>query len=188
MSNKKPRYPIREYLGQFEAWLLVMYRSNTFRKYDRTLERFFSTFPKYTGIEQFTSVDIADYKLIREQSGAAKSSIYLELNQLHIFWRWLIMDKGLSISNPARAFKNNYKARHTRKSNLSLTDLNSLLSECSVPYKRIVLNVIQGVPCPRKARKEIRDAAARAGLADFQLYELRLVVMRRLSREIVQTY
>ncbi len=190
MGNKKatPRYEIREWLGKFESYLLIMKGREVFRYYDKVLERLFAMFPNHTGLEQFTTVDIADYKLARVQQGKKELSIVYELYVFYAFWRWLMEDKGLPLYNPARAFKNNRPSK-SKKINISLGELNRLLAECSPHEQRVVLNVIQGVPCPKgKPRQVIRDAAARAGLPAFDLYELKLNLHRRLNREIIEFY
>ena len=190
MGNKKAtaRYPIREWLGRFESYLLIMKGREVFRYYDKVLERLFVMFPNHTGLEQFTTVDIADYKLARVQQGKKELSIVYELYVFYAFWRWLMEDKGLPLYNPARAFKNNKKSK-SKKINISLGELNRLLAECSPHEQRVVLNVIQGVPCPKgKPRQVIRDAAVRAGLPAFDLYELKLNLSRRLNRDIIQFY
>src|SRR6266446_7713198 len=191
MGNKKAtpaRYPVREWLGQYESYLLIMKGSKVFRYYDKVLERLFAMFPNHTGLEQFTTVDIADYKLARVQQGKKELSIVYELYVFYAFWRWLMEDKGLPLYNPARAFKNKTPSK-SKKINISLGELNRLLAECSTHEKRVVLNVIQGVPCPKgKPRQVIRDAAARAGLPAFDLYELKLNLSRRLNRDIIQFY
>ncbi|SRR6266403_545809 len=190
MGNKKatPRYPVREWLGKFESYILIMKGRKVFVFYDKVLERLFAMFPNHIGLEQFTTVDIADYKLARIQQGKKELSIVYELYVFYAFWRWLMEDKGLPLYNPARAFKNKHISK-SKKINISLGELNRLLAECSPHEKRVVLNVIQGVPCPKgKPRQVIRDAAARAGLPAFDLYELKLNLQRRLNRDIIQAY
>src|ERR1700676_5209247 len=95
----RPRYPIRVWLGKFESWLLVMKGRSAFRNYDRVLERLFEMFPGKTCCSQFTSIDIADYKAIRQKKGIGSLGLNYELNMLKAFWRSLQQDCGLPIAN-----------------------------------------------------------------------------------------
>lgn len=187
MGIKKPRYPTREYLGKFESWLLIMKSSKTFRAYDKALERLFTMFPHRTGVEQFLSTDMADFKVIGLQNGRTLRSIEYDLRMYYIFWRWLMEDKGLPINNPARAFKQ-WKSEPSGKSLVGLTEVNLLLDQCSPTDKKIVLQVMCGRGSTWKARKIVRDAASKAGLVDFNLGSLKIATTHKLSRDIIIAY
>ena len=191
MKAKKAKYPLRIWLGQYEKWVLVMHGGKHLRRYDRVLERFLSLFPHKKGVEQFTSLDVADYRAIRLQKGIAIATVTRELGVIYSFWKWLIEDKDLLLNNPARAFKNiNYGITAVRRTQLGLADVNRLLSECtSIRDKRNVLEIMKGGSCPRgKARRNIVEAAMRVGLVGFAPYYLKLMTRTRLSRDIVQAY
>ena len=188
MKNKKPRFPIREYLGKFEAWILVMKGRSAFRNYDRVLERLFEMFPGKTCCSQFTSIDIADYKAIRQKKGIQEYSLWHELRMIRNFWKYLQEDCGLAVANPVRALQNR-PGGHDYAKGITLDEVNKLLAECSVKDQRAILQVIQGGKLPRKRdRQGINEAVVRAGLKDFDLYKLKLRISNGLSRDIVVDY
>lgn len=192
MKKQKPRFPVREYLGKFSKWLLVMRGRSSFRSHDKVLERLFKMFPGRTGVEQFTSVDIADYRQLRLKQGISDVTLKVELSQLKGFWRWLIEDLRLPVNNPVRAFQSQCSKSQFRTSKqfLSLTEVNRLLDECpTTSTKRSVLRAVQGYDqLGHVARNIIRDAALRAGLIGFSLSNLKIATKSRLNREIVQAY
>ena len=190
MRGHKQKYPLREYLGAFEKWILVMKGGVCMRLYDKTLSRFFDMFSGKTSVEQFTSVDIADYKVIRLKQGTNIRSLTYELCMIRKFWKWLIEDKGLPLNDIAAVAIVPYKLGNTvRRGNLSLDDVTRLLNECpSVGAKRVILEAMGGPTRSRKFGREIREAAVRAGLLGFSLYHLQNRTMSRLSQDIVKRY
>lgn len=191
MKKQKPRYPVREYLGKFEKWLLVMRGRNTFLAYDRILERLLAMYPKYVGWEQFTSIDIADYEASRIHIGISSYSLMMELRMFFYFWRWLIEDCGATCHNPARAYKNwRYDPKLRTKKDLCLADIDRLLEHLvSVKDKRFVLEVMAGGKCPSgKARSSIIQAAIDAGIPGFSLRQLKSTFVSRLALDIVKAY
>jgi hypothetical protein len=196
MSNKKPkyskpRYEVREYLGKFEHWLLVMRGRNTFLAYDRLLERLLSMYPKYVGWEQFTSIDIADYEAARIRQGVSSYSLMMELRMFFYFWKWLIEDCGATCWNPARAYRNwRYDPKLRTKRDLCLADIDRLLEHLvSVKDKRTVLEIMAGGKVPSgKARKSIIDAAIKAEIPGFSMRQLKSTFVSRLAKDVVQRY
>lgn len=187
MGNKKARYPIRYWLGKFESWLIVMRGGSKLRTYDDVLERFFATFPHKKGLEEFTSIDVSDYKTIRATQ-ISDRSLKLELWYLRVFWRWLVEDNGLCLPTIRKAFNSgDWKPSTTA---LTLSQVNALLAACdSDDDRRIILKIMAGGKCPGKRLPRITAAAQRAGLAPgFSLGKLRIFTINRLAREVVQTY
>ena len=196
MPNKKPkyskpRYEVREYLGKFEHWLLVMRGRNTFLAYDRILERLLAMYPKYVGWEQFTSIDIADYEAHRIKHNISSYSIMMELRMFFYFWRWLIEDCGATCHNPARAYRNwRYDPKLRTKRDLCLADIDRLLEQLvSTKDKRQVLETMAGGKVASgKARRSILDAAQRAEIPGFSMRQLKSTFVSRLAKDVVQRY
>lgn len=179
-------------LGKFSKWLIIMRGRRSWRAHDAALERLFETFPNKTGVEQFTSVDIADYWHLRRARGISDVRMSVEIQLLKFFWKWLIEDQKLPINNPVKAFKFQIARTQfkTSKEFLSLAEVNRLLNECPTTYaKRSVLRTMQGYDQLRcRTRNVIRDAALRAGLIGFSLSKLKIATKSRLNREMVQAY
>lgn len=191
MSNKKPRYPVREYLGKYEYWLITMKGETALGFADSTLNRFLEMFPKKQGLEEYSSVDVADYRALRESQGISPASLRRELLILRAFWKWLIVDRELTLVPIKRAFDLHVEAVAPRKKvGFTLGCLKRLLDECSPDLRETVFNIMGGnYPLPRgKRAAEIHLAARRAGLRDFALAKLRIYVMHRLGKEMIKAY
>lgn len=189
MKVQKARYPVREFLGKFESWLITMGRSSAMYHYDRVLERLFEMFPAKVCCSQFTSIDIADYKSIRLAKGISELSLDYELGMLKGFWRWLREDQGLPLNNPVRAFIRQTKGSKRYAKGISLVEVNRVLAICSVKEKRAILAVMQGSRVPSfRLSKQIRERAESVGVPDFRLGRLKLLITNRLARDIVQSY
>lgn len=193
MKKQKPKYSTREYLGRFSSWLLTMKGRVAWLRYDAVIECFLSTFPEKKGIEQFTSVDIADYRQIRLKQGLGYSTLQWELILLNNFWKWLIEDEKLPVNNPVRAFKYQLKITSKYKTNkgmLSLDDVNRLIAECPTTCnKRLILEIMQGGTTPTgRTRHVIRDAALRAGIEGFTFSQLKNYTRSRLTVDIIKAY
>lgn len=147
--------------------------------------------PKITGIEQFTSIELADYYQVRLKEGASQYTLSCEMLSFRNFWKWLIEDRQLPLNNPVRAFQAKRKGTfHAKKGALSLEDINRLIDACIYVYdKRVILGAIKGTPIPcGTCRGRIKEAAASVGLIDFQLPSLKLCSTNRLTEDIVQAY
>jgi hypothetical protein len=190
MTKIKPRFPVREFLGKFEAWLLVMKGGHVMRCYDGVLERLFKMFPKRTGIEQFVSMDIGDYVAVRTKQGAAQLSLNHELSMLSNFFKWCQEDQHLKVYNPAKIYIGHWKTEKVPNHKIfTLDKLNRLLDAVPLKEKRIILSVIQGGECPRyRAGNVIREAAKQLGFEGFSMGALKRASKNRLGREIIEYY
>lgn len=200
--RRKPKYPVRLWLGKYEAWISVMGKSlDTKKLVSSTLERFLGLFPTYRGIEQFTTTDVADYIVIRERT----QKPYLVDKDLWIifrFWEWMIHQKGLFLYNIVNAYKNRAKhpcvltCRKSKKS-LSLEEVSRLLNSCeTIELKQFVIKVLARKPYWNKWRTkfgfEWDRAVDRAGLpSDTDPTMIRARMWKgtnRLADDIIQTY
>lgn len=190
MKPHNAKYPTREWLGKYEKWVLIMHGRWAFREVDYTLEQFFGMFPKKNSVDDFTSIDIADWKAWHLKNGSSDGYINNRLAVLRRFWIWLNEDCGLAIANPVRAYKRSIpRTRQALKINISLEEVDKLLDECPDEQKRIVLSVMSGGRCPRgRARNVIREAALRVGLKGFSLSKLKFTFRNRLARDVIKKY
>jgi hypothetical protein len=149
-------------------------------------------FPKKKGVEQFTSVDIADYKTYRLQKGITLQHVVIELYYIRRFWNWLILDRDCHLRNPVKAFQLQElgKGYKPKTYTLRLSEINKLLAELPVKEKRIILHIMSGGNCPNgRASHNIKAAARRANLPlGFSLHDLKLACRSRWAAEVVQAY
>jgi hypothetical protein len=81
---EKLREPIRTLVGRFEPLA-----RKTSQNYSRSLQKFFSMFPRKSSPEQFSLADILDYREWRREEGAPYSTVRSELCTVHGFFSWL---------------------------------------------------------------------------------------------------
>lgn len=101
-KTKIPRFPVREWLGRYEAWWLTMYGRKGYRGTYTNLERFFGYFSAYPGLEYFSIADVTDYFEWRRRNGRNPLAVMYEAYGIKKFWKWLTEDKGLPLFNPVR--------------------------------------------------------------------------------------
>ena len=195
MGNKKPKYckpkaPVRQYLGRFESWLLIMRSGSVMRCYDTLLERMLKLYPNYTGWEQFTMYDLMDYEKLRAQE-VAPLSVTKEMHMLYYFWRWLKEDAGATPHNPARAYRN-WQATPRPKTSLTLEDTSRLIDACErLEDKLCILDVMQGGAVPKadtSQRRRINEAASSIGLTKFNMVDMKYRFTNRIHEGVIQGY
>lgn len=120
-------YPVRKYLGKYEAWLLTLYGSGALDYADRHLEAFFAYFPKTWGLEKYTSADVEDYVEHLRESGKSGGVINLRLTAVRRFWRWLIEDRGYPMFNVVSASR-----AQGKKQIAPISEGDATLSNCKV--------------------------------------------------------
>src|SRR5882724_2008964 len=99
------KYPVRKWLGKYESWLYHLYGRKSMLYHDKFLERFFSHFPEASGLEQFGTPDVFEYKRWREQAkDISPFKLMQEIKSVEKFYRYLIEDQSLPLSNPAKPF------------------------------------------------------------------------------------
>lgn|SRR6266550_6797642 len=145
------KYPVRKYLGKYESWLLHLYGRRTMLYHDKYLERFFSHFPETTGLEQFGTPDVNEYKRWREEAlNVSTFKLMQEIKAVEKFFRFLIEDQGLPLSNPAKPFVKDNPRTIVRKNkdSLRLEEYKRLLEVCIKFEPRLVhwmVWLVQGV-------------------------------------------
>jgi hypothetical protein len=189
----KQKIPKRELLGKYESWLVVMKGGSCMRTYDRVLDKFLGMFPNVEWIEDYSSVHLTDYVTLRKQQGASDKTMQFELNIIRGFWKWMIEDKGLRLSNPARAFKLRVKGTYKYVcKNLSLDEVNRIITACeNVEHKKYILDMMRGAvgtPHTGKKRQAIIDAAHRAGFPNFAPVQLKMYLRSGLAKDIIEAY
>src|SRR5258708_7211003 len=154
------KYPVREYLGKYESWLLNLYGKKSMYYHDKYLERFFSHFPKASGLEQFGTPDVYEYKCWREQAkDISPFKLMQEIKSVEKFFRFLIEDQSLPLSNPAKPFVFNPhigKIVRRKKDSLRLEEYKRLLDACIEHEPRLVhwlVGMIKGIGSDRRLMK-----------------------------------
>ena len=197
----RPKYPVRKWLGKYEVWLLHLYGRQSMTYNDTYLERFFGHFPEATGIEQFTTPDVQQYKLWREQEGNTSAfKIMQEIKCLDRFFRYLIEDQGLPLSNPAKPFIKNVKLHGVvfrKKDSLRLFEYQRLVDVCLKTEPRLIfwlMRMVQGIGSydrqntGREMSWLLRRVAKAAGLPHVTMRLIKVSLRNGLWREIIQDW
>jgi hypothetical protein len=197
----KPKYPVRKWLGQFESWLLHLYGRNSMLYNDKYLERFFSHFPEASGLEQFGTPDILEYKTMRERTGDASAfKIMQEIKCLDRFFRYLIEDRKLPLTNPAKPFVKNVKLHsivRRKKDSLRLHEYQRLIDICLKEEPRLIfwlMRMVQGIGSydrsmnGRQASYLLRRVAKAAGLPHVTMRHIKISLRNGLWREIIKDW
>jgi hypothetical protein len=127
-------YKIREYLGKYEAYLLVMRGRKALGVHDFYIEVFLKHFPKAIKLTDIKLPDVHWYKKLRAGDGATIGRIRWELFCMQRFYNYCIDVKGVPISNPFNYYvdKNDPQNILRRKNDvLRLNDFERLLYGCN---------------------------------------------------------
>jgi len=195
------KYPIRHWLGKYESWLLHLYGRKSMLYNDKFLERFFSFFPQAAGLEQFGTPDVHQYKTWRENEGNVSAfKIMQEIKCLERFFRFLIEDQKLPLSNPAKPFVKHVNLKHIvrrKKDSLRLDEYKRLLEAC-VKYEPRLVHwmswLIQGVGShdrhltSQMAGRLFKKVAVIAGMPYLNMRLVKRSLRQGLWREIIQEW
>lgn len=181
--KKKPKYPVRKWLGKYSAHTAMLYKNvQAWESNEAAIERFLKSFPRYRSLEHFTATDFADYKALHPSTDA---------RPVRQFWIWL-KSQGLPLYQIAL---DSYRSPHKTNYNLDLNDMLRLLNECSSPeLKRKIISAVKGESAHIPVRlvalnEELRNAASRVGLpANFRLCHLKARVNKRLRQDLIESY
>jgi len=196
------KYPIRKYLGKYESFLLHLYGRNSMLYNDKYLERFFNHFPQASGLEQFGTPDVHQYKMWRENVGNISTfKIMQEIKCLERFFRFLIEDQQLPLSNPAKPFVKHINLNHIvrrKKDNLRLEEYKRLLEACVKFEPRLVQwmsGMIQGVKVigqpnmtSQMAGRLFKKVAMIAGMPYMTMRLVKRSLKSGLWREIIREW
>lgn len=98
------RGSIHSLQSRFESYILLTTTRATAIRYAGALENFFRRFPDRFHPEDFTRVDIEDFKIYRRKDGVQPSTINYEVQIIKTFWNWL-MRMDLVAYNPTSSVK-----------------------------------------------------------------------------------
>jgi site-specific recombinase XerD len=76
---------------KYEQFVRLTSPKETYKRYIRALEKFFSKFPEKTRVEDFVYLDIEDYKVLRQRDGVGSSTLNMELKCISDFWEWMLL-------------------------------------------------------------------------------------------------
>lgn len=168
---------------------------------DKYLERFFSHFPEASGLEQFGTPDVHQYKTWRENEGNISSfKIMQEIKALERFFRYLIDHQKLPLSNPAKPFVKHINLKHIvrrKKDSLRLEEYQRLLEVCIEHEPRLIhwlVWMIQGIGShdrhmsPQKAGRLLKKVSALAGMPFITMPHVKRSLRHGLWREIIKDW
>lgn len=196
----KPKYPVRHWLGKYESWLYHLYGKGSMRYHDKFLERFFSHFPEASGLEQFGTPDVFEYKRWREQAAdISPFKLMQELKSVEKFYRYLIEDQSLPLSNPAKPFikLHPHKIVRRKKDSLRLEEYKRLLETCIEYEPRLghwLVRMIQGIGSydrhmtSQKAGRLFKKVAVIAGMPYVTMRLVKTSLRHGLWREIAKDW
>jgi len=168
--------------------------------HDKYLERFFSHFPEASGLEQFGTPDVFEYKSWREKADdISPFKLMQELKSVEKFYRYLIEDQGLPLSNPAKPFiKNNPRTIVRRqKDSLRLEEYKRLLDACVKFEPKLVhwmVWLVQGVGSydrtmtSQMAGRLFKKVAVIAGMPYVTMRLVKRSLRYGLWREIIKDW
>jgi hypothetical protein len=197
----KPKYPVRKWLGKYESWLLHLYGRKSMLYNDKYLERFFKFFPEASGLEQFGTPDVHQYKIWRENEGNLSAfKIMQEIKCLERFYRYLIEDQNLPLLNPAKPFVKNVKLHsiiRRKKDSLRLEEYRRLIDVCLKDEPRLIhwlMWLVQGIGSHDRhmsgvqASYLLRKVAAKAGVPHITMRHIKISLRNGLWREIIKDW
>ncbi len=195
------KYNVRKYLGKYESWLLHLYGRKSMLYNAKFLERFFSHFPTASGLEQFGTPDVLEYKTSRESSGTVSTfKVMQEIKCLDRFFRYLIEDCQLPLSNPAKPFVKHINLKHIvrrQKDSLRLEEYKRLLEVCIKFEPRLVhwmMWLVQGVGAKDRgmtsqmAGRLFKKVAVMAGMPYVTMRLVKSSLKYGLWREIIKDW
>lgn len=81
---------LRTWQGKFESYVTLTTTRKTAVRYSKALDNFFDRFQDRKDPNEFTRVDVEDYKLFRLRDGVSPRTINYELGVVRSFWKWLM--------------------------------------------------------------------------------------------------
>lgn len=188
-QRKYPIYPIRTWMGKYEAHLLRLNPKKRFYYADARLEKFFSYFPENAGLEQFTIADVTDFENWRIANGASDREISQERGEIRRMWSWCI-EQGCRLFNPAAPKHPPQPPKNRNR--LTLETFRRLLEDC--PDNRIKLYLL-GLFCGEDLDvglsrivigQQVRKLALAHQMPWCNIATLKIAVQECLWREIIR--
>lgn len=168
---------------------------------DKYLERFFSHFPEVSGLEQYGTPDVYAYKLWRESDSTISTfKVMQEIKCLDRFFRFLIEDQALPLSNPAKPFVKHINIKHIvrrKKDSLRLEEFKRLLEACVKFEPRLVhwmSWLIQGIGThdrqmtSQMAGRLFKKVAVIAGMPYVTMRLVKTSLKHGLWREVIKDW
>lgn len=197
MPNLKPRFPLREWFGKFSAWYIYECDRKTHIIHSDSLELFFATFPKKTGVEQFTSTDVIDFvELQMKGNNVSQKAVEMKVVAINLFWKYLVDFQRLpGLFNIAKVYRRQAVTPTEIKKRNSLSIVETLrLVDCidDVKVKHEVLDLICGervIFAKHTPRHEpFKQGALKAGMPWVGPDWLKTKINNRLQTELLKKY
>lgn len=190
-------FTVRNCLGKYSKWYLVLHGRHKFYKHIRTLEKFFAAFPTKLRLGQFKLEDIDDWAIERRRQ-VSLATVTIELYRINMFWNWCKDQYGYILPNPVTPIARKVSKKVPRNTKtLSLDELRVICSviDDSSLQRDIVAHILGLEGYALRANPRILNSAfARAAQAvgmeykfmDFKrsVPQLRLAILNNLSREV----
>lgn len=114
--------------AQYEHYISLTASKQTSRRYCACLSNFFTRFPDRKHPEEFTRIDIQDYRIWRLREKVSPRTVNYEVAVLRAFWNWML-EMGRVTWNPASQVKR-LREKDPPKNSLSVSDQLSLEKGC----------------------------------------------------------
>lgn len=205
------RYEIRTWLGKYEKWLLILYGKKSMRMQSELLDDFLAPYPRKSCLSRISGADVGDYLALLKSKAALKCGVTLaehhhalhsakkfgrEISSIDRFWRYLINDCGLPLTNPAKPYlstTDHTKILPRKQKYPSVAVFKKVYAQASEGLKRRLIAVIIGkeernrIP-PSWVLVSMNYACKNAGVKRFTMAELKSAVESGLWRELIKDY
>lgn len=136
MKKKTELYRLQ---ASFENYVTLTTSRNTAIRYCKSLEAFFSRFPDRERPEEFTRVDVEDFRIVRLREGISPRTINYDLSICRAFWNWLL-DMERVTWNPVSQVKR-LKEKEASKTSLSVSEQLELQKGCYSTLDRALVGL-----------------------------------------------
>jgi len=121
----------------YENFIGLTVSVKTARQYSKVLGYFFDRFTDKTNPEEFTRLDIEDYRIQRLREGLSPVTINYEIAVVRAFWNWMV-DMEKVKWNPCSAVKR-LKQKEAPRDSLTLSQQESLAKACWSYHDRLLV-------------------------------------------------
>lgn len=212
------RYEIRTWLGKYEKWLLTLYGKKSLRMQSELLDGFIGKWPRKSCLSRITTADVGDYlailtakyltsEVLEDTStqllvqNVKRFGRVVRIGSKHIaaidrFWRFLIIDCGLPLTNPAKPYlsaTDHSKVLPRKQKYPRVHDFKKVYAHAGVDLKRHLLGIVIGrMPShrlpPSWVNAQMNAACRNAGIKRFTMQQLKDAVSGGLWKEMIKDY
>lgn len=137
------RLSVYDWQVRYEQFLRHTTSRGTLIRYCAVLDRFRKTFPDKKFPDQFSRIDVEDYKIVRSREGIKPRTVNLELAIIHAFFNWLIELSELPLINPVSKVKKIKGLPAVRRA-LSPQQITAVRNACLTWEERFLVELFLG--------------------------------------------